>query len=350
MIRLGTRIDGRRTIEFGRWCLNLHNMLTFVGLLVGAFIIASISISLGAIEMTFGDVLHVIFGGTASENEYFAVFGVRMPRIMLGFMVGCTVAMAGAMLQSLAQNPLADPGLLGLSQGSLIMIMIFIVFLPDLPEAYYPFGALLGGLCVGALLLTLTGKNNSGGIAIVLMGIAVETTLSSISAMLLIHTPPEISYDLGVWLNGSLLFSTWAAVWSYLPWFGLTVLLALWFGKITRALDLGDQKAMTLGEGTHKSKPLLLIGAVLITAASVTAVGPLVFLGVIAPHLAQFLSPSSGTSRLFLSAAMGGAIVVAADVFTRTLAATGYVPIGLTIIMIGAPLFIITLRLRRLNH
>lgn len=350
MISVTRSLDGRAHVAAGPMSVRLHNLLAFAGLSLLVPGLAGLSISLGAIDLTFWDAIRILLGGEATEDQLFAVVQVRLPRILLGFMAGFSVALTGAMLQSLAQNPLADPGLLGLSQGSLIMIMLFIVFFPGIDKAYYPFGALIGGLGIAALLMLLVGRENTGGIAILLMGIAVETTLSSITAMLLIHTPPEVSFELGIWLNGSLFFSNWPNLREYAVWFALTIPAILLVGKSLKAMDLGDQIAMSIGEPAHLTKPIILIIAVLITSASVSQVGPLVFLGVLAPHLAGFISPATGKSRLILSGMMGGALVIGADIITRTLTTSAYLPIGLTIIMVGAPLFIITLRLSSLRQ
>lgn len=343
-------LDGKPLLRIGRLEAKTGNLWAMLGLALLCAALAAWSVSLGAIDLSFADVLRVIFTGQGSEDEIFAVWHVRMPRILMGLMAGASVALAGAMLQSLAQNPLADPGLLGLSQGSLVVIMIFIVFFPGLPRDFYPLGALGGGLAVGLLLLLLTGRGAAGGVAILLAGIAVESVLSAISAMLLIHTPVEISFELGIWLNGSLYFSDWSGVARYGIWAAMGLPILILAGQSLRALELGEDMARALGEPTLLSRPLILIAAVFITAASVTEVGPLSFLGILAPHLAGFLSPATGKARLALAALMGAALVISADTVTRALTTTLYVPIGLTIVAIGAPLFITTLRLRSLRQ
>ena len=350
MITLFHGLDRRRRIGVHDVSARIHNVATFAGMGVLAVAVACFSISTGAIELDFFDVMRVLIGGPATEDERFAVLYVRLPRILLGFMAGWAIALTGAMLQSLSQNPLADPGLLGLSQGSLVMIMLFIVFFPDIPKELYPFGAMLGGLAICLLLLLLTGRNNTGGIAILLMGIAVETALSSVTATLLLYTPQEVSYALGIWLNGSLFYSSWDNAIEFSLWFAFTIAMIVVLGKSLKAFDLGDQMAMSLGEPATYSKPVILIVAVLITSACVAQVGPLAFLGVLAPHLASFISKATGKSRLFLASMMGGTLVVLADMITRTSATDMYLPIGLTIVMIGAPLFILSLRLSSLRR
>ena len=329
--------------------LPLHNAAAALGLGAVILALAVASISSGTTELGPGDVARVLTFGPATEDERFAVLDVRLPRVLMGVMAGFAVAVTGAILQSLARNPLADPGLLGLSQGSLVVIMALIAFAPRVPQVAYPFAALGGGLAVGLLLLALTRGGGQGGAAILLMGIAVETMLSAITGILLLHTPAEVSFQLGSWLQGSLLFSDWPAVRAQALWtlFALAAILAL--GRRLKAYDLGDEAAMALGEPVALSKPAILIVTVLISSAAVAAVGPLVFLGVLAPQVAMALSPATGAPRLVLSGLAGAAIVVAADMLTRTLNASVYMPIGLTLIAVGAPLFAVTLRLRALR-
>ena len=126
--------------------------------------------------------------------------------------------------------------------------------------------------------------------------------------------------------------------------------MILVLGHRLRSLDFGDQLAMALGEAITWTKPAILIAAVLLTSAAVTAVGPLIFLGVMAPHLANFLAGASGRSRLVLSAMVGGLLVIAADTLTRGFAGEVALPAGLSIVVIGVPLFIITLRLRAFSR
>lgn len=343
-------LDRRKRVAFGQFSVKLHNLAVFLGIGLVGIIVAGFSVSVGSTDLDFWDASRILFGGSASEDEHFAIYHVRLPRIALAFMTGWAVALTGALLQSMAQNPLADPGLLGLSQGALTTIMIFIVFFPMVPQALYPFGAMFGGLAVGFLLLFLVGRDNTGGPAILLMGIAVETTLGSVTSMLILYTPPEISQALGVWLSGSLFYSNWNSVAQFSIWFGFAIVVILICGRPTKAFDLGDQMAMSLGEPATWSKPVILVMTVLITAACVTQVGPLAFLGILAPHLARFLSPATGKSRLFLASIMGGVLVVLADLVTRSTFTSQFMPIGLTIIMVGAPLFIISLRLAALRQ
>ncbi|MBO0344106.1 iron ABC transporter permease [Roseibium sp. CAU 1637] len=349
-MRLAKALDGRRVIRLkGGLQVRLHNVAGGCVLLLAVLALTLLSLSVGFTQTGLGDLLAGMLGGKLEGDEAFALWIVRMPRILLGFMAGWLVAITGGMLQSLARNPLADPGLFGLSQGSMVMIMLVLVFLPSVPLAYLPLAAMAGGLGVALVLIWLVGGEQSSGLAILLMGIALETVLSAITSILVLYTPDETSYALSSWLAGSLFQANWSGILALLPWFLLSFPAVLVLGRALKVFDLGNEMAMALGEPLKMSRPALLFVAVLLSSASVTAVGPLSFLGVMAPHLATFLSPASGRAKLILSGLMGGALVVAADVVSRGLASDLSLPIGLSLTLVGVPLFIVSLRLRALR-
>ncbi|KNY33655.1 iron ABC transporter permease [Agrobacterium sp. SUL3] len=326
---------------------NLKAGLALVGL---ALVLAAISVSLGNTETGLFDLLHGLAGGHLGDDQAYALWTVRLPRILLGFMAGWSVALAGAMLQSVARNPLADPGLFGLSQGSMTTIMLLLVLVPAAPKTMVALAAVGGGLAVAFLLIALVGRERSSGLAILLMGIAIESALSSVSSVLLLYTPAETSLSLADWMAGSLFQASWSTNLVFAPLFAASLAGIFLLGRALAVFDLGNEMAMALGETVRHSRPLVIVFAVILSASSVTAVGPLTFLGVIAPHLATFVSPAVGRARLFLSGLTGGILVVTADTLSRGLVADTPMPIGLALTLIGVPLFILTLRLQALRR
>jgi len=343
--------DGKAVLRFSSGLeIRVGNLLSAAGLLVTAVLLAIVSLGSGATDAGLLQLLQSIAGEPASADQAYALWTVRLPRIVMGFMAGWAVALAGAMLQSITRNPLADPGLLGLSQGSMTTIMLLLVLAPAAPKVAIAVAAFAGGLGVALALLWLVGGERASGLAILLMGIAVETVLSSVGSLLLLYTPPETSLALADWMAGSLFQANWSAIGTFAPLFFASLLGLFLLGRATSAHDLGAELAMSLGEPVRRSRPLLLIFAVLLSSSAVTAVGPLTFLGVLAPRLAGFLSPASGRARLFLSALTGGILVVAADTLARSMIGDLPLPIGLGLTLIGVPLFILALRLQALRR
>ncbi|UUX49279.1 iron ABC transporter permease [Nisaea acidiphila] len=339
--------DGRKVLRLQSGLEIRLDTLWATGLLCAAALgFSALAISVGATRTGLQDFIALLTGAKLDEGQLFALLDVRLPRLVLGFMAGWCVALTGAMLQSMSQNPLADPGLLGLSQGSMVTILLLMVFAPAAPIGLVPVAAILGGLGVAALLLWLTGGGQSDGLAIVLMGIAVETVLSSVTSIMILYLPPETSFAVSDWLAGSLFQASWDVIGALAPWFALSLPAILLLGRALRCYDLGEETAMSLGEPVRRTKPVILFTSVLLTSAAVTAVGPLAFLGVMAPHLANALCPSSGRARLVLSGLTGGVLVIGADALTRRFAGDLAIPIGLALTLLGVPLFVISMRLR----
>ena len=349
-MRRARRTDGAALIRLADGLeASLANLIAGLGLIAFGLVLFALSLTIGSTAIGLGDLARALAGGPIAADLSYALSEVRLPRALTGFLAGWCVAMTGAMLQSLTRNPLADPGLLGLSQGAMVMIMLVLVFAPGAPTALIPLVALTGGLAVALLLSLLLRGQGGAGPAMLLMGIAVETVLSSVGSILILYAPTDTSYALSSWMAGSLFGAGWEEVRAMLPWALLSLPLLVVAGPILRTLELGEELAMGLGVSLARARPLILTGAVLLTATAVTTVGPLAFLGVMAPHLAQFLSPSSGRAKLILSGLMGGVLVLAADCITRGATADIALPIGLTLSFIGVPLFILTLRLRALR-
>lgn len=339
--------DGRSVLRWRSGLeIRIDTLWATLLLFACATVLASIAVSVGATETGFQDLLEFLTGARLDESRIFALMEVRLPRVVLGFMAGWCVALTGAMLQSLSQNPLADPGLLGLSQGAMVTILLLLIFVPTAPTGLVPAAAILGGLGIAVLLIWLTGGGHSDGLAILLMGIAVETVLSSVTSIMILYLPPETSFAVSDWLAGSLFQASWKVIAALALWFALSLPAILLLGRALSCYDLGEETAMSLGEPVQRSKPLILFTAVLLTSAAVTAVGPLAFLGVMAPHLANAVSPSTGRARLVLSGLTGGVLVIGADALTRAIAGNISIPIGLALTLLGVPLFIISMRLR----
>lgn len=343
--------DGKPVLRFASGLeTGVGNLLAAGGLVIVLLVVAAISISSGTTSTGVWDLLLELAGADISPEDSYALMTVRLPRMVLAFMTGWAVALSGAILQSIARNPLADPGLFGLSQGSVTTIMLLLILVPAAPKSLVVLAAIAGALAVAVLLIWLTGGSRSGGLAILLMGIAIETVLSSAGSILILYTPAETSMALAEWMAGSLFQANWQVVAAFTPLLLFSFVGIFLAGRVLSAFDLGTEMAMSLGEPVSISRPLVLFLAVVLSASAVTAVGPLMFLGVLAPQLAGFISPATGRTRLVLSALTGGILVVSADALARGFATDIPMPVGLGLTLIGVPLFILALRLQSLRR
>lgn len=349
-MKRGTALDGRKVLRLGSGMqIAMGDLTAGAVLLIAVLCLAVLSAAIGATEISIADIFRGLIGDRIGAAQSYALWDVRLPRILMAFMVGWSVALAGALLQSIARNPLADPGLFGLSQGSVVTIMLLLVLVPTVSKPLIALGAMGGALFVALSLIWLVGGERSSGLAILLMGIAVETVLSSVSSVLILYTPPEVSVSLGEWIAGSLFQSNWPLVAAIAPLLPLSILGIFVVGPRIATYDLGNDMARALGEPISWSRPVILVFAVVLSAAAVTAAGPLTFLGVLAPQIVGFITPATGRARLMLSGVVGGILVMAADVLARGVGGDLPMPIGLGLALVGVPIFILILRLQALR-
>ncbi|MBL8560651.1 MAG: iron ABC transporter permease [Gemmobacter sp.] len=259
----------------------------------------------------------------------------RLPRLLLAMGCGAGLALSGALLQGLTRNPLADPGLLGVSQGAALAVVALIVLTPAAPFALRLPVAFGGALAAAALVQTV---GRGAPLRLILSGIGLSALLAALISALLTHGGlREAETALG-WLAGSLHAATLAEA-------GLMALILLALAPLCAllapalgVLRLGEEVALALGLPLLRVRRLILLAAVLAAAAPAALVGPLGFIGLIAPHLAARLSAAPGR-HLWLSALTGAALLALADLAGRSLGAV-QVPAGLITSILGAPLFL----------
>ena len=202
------------------------------------------------------------------------------------------------------------------------------------------------GVGVALLLVVLVGRTRTNGLAILLMGIAMESVLSSVAAVLLLYLPGDASVAMAEWMAGSLFQANWASLSILLVLVALSLPALLLAGPSLAVQALGTDMAMALGLEAARIRPALLLLAVLMNTLAVAVVGPLTLLGVIAPQLADFACRSSGSMRLILSGLMGSLLVLMADTVSRGLLADTALPVGLALTLVGVPLFVAAMRLQ----
>lgn len=342
MTRLSYSTSGRPQCEIGTLAIPLSALIATAILIICIIVVCGVSLLLGSTYIPVDSLLK----SQLTEAQNFAVWDVRLPRLLLGALAGWNLAMTGVMLQAISRNPIAEPGLLGLSQGAMLTILIVLILMPNISLSLLPVAAIVGGGGVAFILIALVGKGTKNGTEILLMGIALDTVLSSLNGVLLLYTPPETSYSVTAWLSGSLFQASKESLLSLLPWLLLSLPAAMLIGRSLNRYELGEDMASALGEPIHITRPLILIVAVTMSSVAVSAVGPITFLGILAPHLIGHFCPLSGRVRLWLSGLMGALLVISADLMTRLLSSDTPVPLGLSLIIIGVPMFMMICRLR----
>lgn len=274
------------------------------------------------------------------------VWQVRMPRVILGALVGAMLAGCGAAYQGVFRNPLADPYLLGVAAGGGLGATLIIV--TGAPATLLPPAAFAGAVIAVAFTYLLgTGTSTGGGAAaIVLAGVAVGTLLTAIQTYLQQQHSQSLQ-EIYAWILGGLSLSTWSEVALILPYAAVTALLLLAHRRLLDVLRVGETEAASLGVDITRLRLTVVAAATLGTAAAVAVSGLIGFVGIIVPHTVRLTAGASYRVVLPVSMIGGAAFLVLADIAARTAQAPAEVPIGVITAAIGAPFFLFVLRSRR---
>lgn len=309
--------------------------IRLVLLLVLLLLATWLSLSAGTSWLAPGTVLQRLLAHDALDFE---VWNHRLPRSLIALLVGSAFGLAGAIVQGVIRNPLASPEILGVTQGAGLALTVAIITWPQLPLAGVPWIACLGG-AAGALLLALynTGLSFSGA-RFALSGVAIAVTLSSVTEFLILSHPLDINTAL-LALTGSLWSRSWHHVALALP-FLLLIPAGLCLAKPLNLIALGDESAHSLGTALGPTRLAAMVCAVLLTSLGVGIIGPIGFIGLVAPHMARRLV--GGHHQFLLPGAMliGALLLVLADTLGRTLIAPSEIPAGILTAVIGAPYFL----------
>jgi iron complex transport system permease protein len=287
-----------------------------------------------------------------TDREVAIVTELRLPRVVLGLLVGAMLALAGAAYQGVFRNPLADPHLLGVAAGAGLGVTVVIAFrgggaTADLPIGV-PVAAFAGALIAVALtwLLGAAGGRDRSPATLILAGVAVSAFLAAAQTYVL-QQHVDTLREVYSWLLGRLATAGWHDVLIVVPYAAVTGAIVLSQRRELDVLTVGDEEAIGLGLHPQRSRYLLIIAASLGTAAAVSVSGLIGFVGIIVPHTVRLLAGPSYRSILPLSVLFGGAFLALADLLARTAGGQAEIPIGVVTAFFGAPFFIVLLRTSR---
>ncbi|WP_089102933.1 FecCD family ABC transporter permease [Streptomyces hyaluromycini] len=308
-------------------------VLAVVGALLLATAAASVVlIGTGDFPISFGDVLRTLAGnGTAGQD--FIVNELRLPRVLVGLLVGASLGLGGALFQSVSRNPLGSPDVLGLSQGATSGALVVIVLLSG-SAAQVTVGALIGGLVTGLAIYLLAWKQGVHGYRLVLVGIGVSAVVTAVNGYLLTKADLVDATRAVVWMTGSLDGRDWSQVWPLLALCAVLVPLVLANARGLRMMEMGDDVSNALGVRVERVRMLLMVAAVLLTAAATAAAGPVSFVALTAPQLARRLTRSPGPN-LVPSLSMGAALLVTADWASQRAFGADQLPVGVVTGVLG---------------
>ncbi|GAA0960801.1 iron ABC transporter permease [Actinocorallia libanotica] len=302
----------------------------------------------GAVPLPPGEALRAVFGldSGLSPMEHTLLTELRLPRVLLGALVGGLLAIAGAGYQGVLRNPLADPYLLGASTGAGLGATLVIVHLPAASSYGIPVAAFTGALGGVALAYTLGRAAGPGTGTLILAGVAVSSLLAAAQTFVQQAGVDRLE-QVYSWLLGGLSGSSWQALTMILPYALVSTGVLLLHGRLLDVLAVGDDEAAALGVDAARIRLVVLAAASLATASAVAVSGLIGFVGIVVPHAVRRLAGGSYRVVLPLSLLAGGAFLVLADLLARTLLAPGELPLGVLTAFIGAPFFLAVLRSTR---
>jgi iron complex transport system permease protein len=326
----------------------------FPALVVGGlvFIVAAVlaHVSIGTADISLQDIIRVLTGQQVDPVTQTIVYELRLPRALVAVLAGAMLALAGAIMQAVTRNPLAEPDLTGATAGAVFFAVLWLsrdLFYRNVapPDIGVPAVAMLGSLLTTGFVYVLSrgrdGQTNA--VRMVLTGVMISAIFRSLTSLILLVNQNATNGIL-MWLIGSLNGVTWSSWDTIWPWALVALPVGIGCAGAANALHLGDDIASGLGVRVERTRLLLLVVAVLLTAVAVSVVGALAFLGLIAPHISRRLVGNDARRVFPLSAIMGASILILADILARSLTRVVALPVGAVMALIGAPFLIYLLR------
>ncbi|MGG7574691.1 FecCD family ABC transporter permease [Streptomyces sirii] len=318
----------------GGLSLRLDVRAVAVGLVLLALALAAgiALIGSGDYPMTPGEVVATLTGG-GDAGQQFIVQDLRLPRVLVGLLVGAAFGVAGAVFQTVTRNPLGSPDVLGFAQGSSVGALAVIVYFQAGTFAVAA-GAVVGGVATGLAIFLLAWKGGIHGYRFVLVGIGTSAMLYAMVLYLMTNANIVEATQATTWMTGSLSGRDWDQVWPLAAVCVVCLPLVFFYGRPLRMLEMGDDAAYALGVRVDRVRVVVLLAAVVLVAVATAAAGPIAFVALTAPPLARRLTRSPGPN-LVPAALMGAVLLVAADWSSQQIFGADQLPVGVLTGVLG---------------
>ncbi|MDK1347326.1 iron chelate uptake ABC transporter family permease subunit [Streptomyces sp. 378] len=324
-----------------RRAVRAFGLLLSVGILV---LVALSSIAIGAKELSLGQVWHGLFEDSGTYGD--VVVAERVSRTVLGLLAGAALGLAGAVLQALTRNPLADPGLLGINAGASAAVVTAITYFGVTSLSGYVWFAFFGAAAVGALVWFLGGSRGATPVRLALAGTAISAALYGYLQALMIMDEAALG-RMRFWTVGSLASATDSTITQVLPFLLAGTVLALALARPLNAMAMGDDTAKALGADLNRTRALSMLAATVLCGAATAACGPIVFVGLMVPHIVRSFTGPDLRWILPYAAILSPVLLLGADVIGRIVARPSELQVGIVTAILGGPVFIFLVRRRR---
>lgn len=292
-------------------------------------------------HIDFKTVIQAIVDNQGTTAEM-VILNIRLPRMLIAALVGINLALAGGILQGVMGNPLADPGIIGISSGAGLVGIVILILFPQY-QFLVPIGAFIGAMGAAIMIYVLAWKGGIQPIRVILAGVAVSAFLGAgISALMVFYS--DRVHGALTFMNGSLSTRSWPEVMTILPYTLFGIVCVTIFSERLNILVLGDDTARGLGLNVEATRLGLTALAALLAASAVSVVGLLGFVGLIIPHSVRLLIGNNHKYLFPGSVFLGAAVVMFSDTFARTILSPAEIPVGVVMAVLGAPFFLYLLR------
>lgn len=331
------------------------NRLLIGGAMVALCVLMFLSLSIGATGITLASLPRVLSAMLTGHyegdvaREQLVLIDIRLPRMLLGMFVGASLAVAGAMMQGMFRNPLADPGLVGVSSGAALAAVATIALGNSIAAPWIktfgayalPLAAFIGGVATTFVLVAIVNRQGQLAISTLLLaGVALAALNGALMGLIAYTSDDRELRDLTLWMLGSLSGASWPKVFAIMPF---ALLIAFVLPRLIRGLNgllLGEAEAFHLGIDVEATKRVIVLVTAAAVGAAVAVSGILGFVGIVVPHLVRLTAGPDHRIVLPASALMGATLVLAADILARMVVRPAELPLGVVMAILGAPIFL----------
>ena len=344
MAGLFSRITSRKEKKEKQGIGLLRASLVWTVLLIILVFMVLVAVSIGSVRYPLTDVFRTLLGMEQGNTIHVVIFNLRLPRVVLAMLLGSALAVSGALLQAVMRNPLADPGIIGVSAGAATAATAILLLFPSLALSV-PIFAFGGAIFATLLIFSMAWKGGVDPVRLILTGVAVNGVLGSFTGLLQLIHSDNLSSVLA-FMNGNLTGRSWIHVRTVLIYCVVGLGISFFCIKSANALQLGDEMCKNLGVRVNLNRIVLSAVSAFLTAATVSVVGMIGFVGLVVPRVARMLVGSDYRVMLPTSMILGAVVLLFADTLGRTVVPGMEIPVGIVMGVIGGPAFLYMLRKR----
>jgi len=340
------RQDARRPGVAQTNAMRLGWLLLALGVLT---LVLLASIAVGSKDIPISTVLDALFAYDDSD-DHAIIQALRVPRTLMGLTVGIALGMAGALIQALTRNPLADPGILGVNAGAAFFVVLAVGLFGLTSIQSYIWFAFLGAI-VTTVLVYAVGSAGRGGatpVRLTLAGVAIGAVLTGISSGITLLNPTTFD-RMRQWGAGSLVAPGYETLWAVLPFIVIGLAIAMLVARSLNAVALGDDLAAALGANLMRTRALVVVATTLLAGAATAAAGPIGFVGLMVPHVARWIVGPDQRWIFLFTAVLAPVLLLTADIVGRLVMRPGELQVGIVTAFVGAPVLILLARRRKVS-